>query len=194
MYKQDADLSELMAKIRVLKNQTEELSRDRDDLNWTLGVILKFDNFPVKDFCPDKKCQPCPKGWILHQKKCYLFYNEALNWKTWNKSREHCKRTEADLVVIDNLQEQEFISEHIEFYYDIFHGYWIGLNERDDSWFWVDGRNDTLGYWMKDSGLVLGSVALMMPQRNLTESWVKAHPGFMSKFICENDKVLMRPN
>ena len=68
MYKQDADLSNLMANIRVLqnqteqltannrvlKNQTEELSRDRDDLNQTLGVIMTFDNFPVKDLCPDK--------------------------------------------------------------------------------------------------------------------------------------------
>ena len=38
----------------VLENKTEELRRDRDNLNWTLGVILDFNTFPVNEHCPDK--------------------------------------------------------------------------------------------------------------------------------------------
>ncbi|KAM4581426.1 regenerating islet-derived protein 4-like isoform 2-T2 [Odontesthes bonariensis] len=178
-----------------LRNITEELSRERDDHNRTLGVILKFDNFPVKDFCPDKKCQPCQKGWILHQEKCYLFYKDD-HLKTWEGSRKHCIDINSDLVVIDNLQEQEFISEHIESYYDENHGYHIGLrnqtNQQGDNWVWVDGRADTLGYWMNQPFGGSGPFALMIPNRNLTESWDTTDNEFKNRFICEHDKVFIR--
>lgn len=39
---------------------------------------------------------------------------------------------------------QEFINNHTKYYYDKYHGYWIGLNETNKNWLWVDGRNDTL--------------------------------------------------
>lgn len=112
MKKQQGDISNLSTKNKrltedrkTMQNQNKELSRERDDLNRTLGFIMKFDNFPVKDFCPDKKCQPCLKGWITFQEKCYLFYNED-SWKTWKDSREFCLGKHSDLVVIDDLQEQ----------------------------------------------------------------------------------------
>lgn len=54
MYVQDTNLGELKLKVKTLEIQTEELSRERDDLSWTLEVILSFDNFPVKEICPDK--------------------------------------------------------------------------------------------------------------------------------------------
>lgn len=41
----------------ILKRNVEKLSRVVDNVNWTLGVILKFDNFPVNQYCPNKsKC------------------------------------------------------------------------------------------------------------------------------------------
>ncbi|XP_072249494.1 C-type lectin domain family 12 member B-like [Leuresthes tenuis] len=101
-----ADSERLIVEKRILENRTEELSKDRDYHNRMLEVILKFDNFPVKDFCPDKKCQPCRKGWVQHQNKCYLFYNEDMPWKTWKDSRKSCKDIQSDLVVIDTFQEQ----------------------------------------------------------------------------------------
>ena len=38
----------------ALKKQTEDLTRDRDQLSWTIGVILEYDKFPVKELCPQK--------------------------------------------------------------------------------------------------------------------------------------------
>lgn len=52
------------------------------------------------------ECQPCRSGWILFKNKCYLFYNKDPPWKTWGQSREYCKHTAADLVVVDDLEEQ----------------------------------------------------------------------------------------
>uniref|UniRef100_A0A3Q2ZJR3 C-type lectin domain-containing protein n=1 Tax=Kryptolebias marmoratus TaxID=37003 RepID=A0A3Q2ZJR3_KRYMA len=54
---------------------------------------------------PAVECQPCRPSWILFQKKCYLFYEDT-PWKTWSQSQQFCQNKFADLVVIDNLQEQ----------------------------------------------------------------------------------------
>ncbi|KAG8009846.1 hypothetical protein GBF38_013898 [Nibea albiflora] len=144
---QEANLSNLTAENQqlitsrnILQTKTDELSRINDRFNWTLSTILTFDNFPVNEYCPEKKCQPCRKNWILFQEKCYLIYLKDSPWLTWADSRKYCQRSSADLVVIDSLQEQEFISNHSQSYYDAFHGYWMGLYE----WRWIDGRNDTL--------------------------------------------------
>lgn len=37
-----------------LERQTEELTRKRDQLNWTMGIILEFNYFPVYSYCPHK--------------------------------------------------------------------------------------------------------------------------------------------
>jgi len=35
---------------------------------------------------------------------------------------------------------QEFINQHTEPYYDNYHGYWIGLSEKQgDTWVWTNG-------------------------------------------------------
>ena len=51
----EMEIHQLMMKKQILENETEVLTRDRDDLNRTLGVIMTFQNFPVSKFCPDKR-------------------------------------------------------------------------------------------------------------------------------------------
>ncbi|MEQ2286111.1 hypothetical protein AMECASPLE_038775 [Ameca splendens] len=90
------------------------------------------------------ECQLCPKDWIVLQEKCYLFYNKSVPWRTWEESREYCLNLDSDLVVIDTLHEQEFICNHTKFYYDKWHGYWMGLQQINNNWIWLDGHNDSL--------------------------------------------------
>ncbi|XP_041844290.1 C-type lectin domain family 4 member F-like isoform X2 [Melanotaenia boesemani] len=180
---------QLMMEKRRLQNQTEQLSRDRDDLNWTLGVILTFNNFPVNEFCPNKTCQSCRTGWIQYQKKCYLFYEDS-PWKTWSDSRQYCKNKNADLVVIDDLQEQKFIGQNTKYYYDKFHGYWMGLQNNGTTWVWIDGHKDTLQYWRTLNEKLYG---LTIPGTNISQSWDSGNIEFLNKFICEDD-VLIRSN
>lgn len=52
------------------------------------------------------ECQPCRSDWIPFKNKCYLFYNKDAPWKTWEQSRGYCKGKDADLVVVDDLEEQ----------------------------------------------------------------------------------------
>uniref|UniRef100_A0A3P8TYP4 C-type lectin domain-containing protein n=1 Tax=Amphiprion percula TaxID=161767 RepID=A0A3P8TYP4_AMPPE len=190
MTEQKANLSELMEGMRILENKTAKLRRDRGDLNYTLGVILNFSSFPVTEYCPDKKCQPCRPNWIRFQEKCYLFYEEEHPWKTWEESRRYCQNETADLVVIDGLQEQEFIKNHTKFYFDRCHGYWFGLYEKDKTWVWIDGRNDNLRFWTNETLGSSGPCALMIPRSNPTQSWDPADCVFLNKFICEREALI----
>lgn len=178
----------------LLKRQVKELSKVADTFNMTLKVILNFDSFPVNKYCPDGKCQPCPTGWNMFQGNCYLFYEERPPWKSWADSRKYCKEQTADLVVIDSLQEQEFISNHTKFYFDKFHGYWLGLRKNnDENWVWVDGQNDTLMYWItQDNGMQDQDAryGLMIPERPPTASWERADILYQNKFICENEALI----
>ncbi|XP_037836474.1 asialoglycoprotein receptor 2 isoform X6 [Kryptolebias marmoratus] len=138
---------EKTAENNELMNEAQKLTEERDNLTWTMEVILTFDSFPVKDFCPNKKCQLhqlCQDQWILFQGKCYFFYNET-HWRTWEQSRQFCQYKSADMVVVDNLQEQEFLGNRTKFYHDKWHGFWLGLQRINNTWVWVDGHEDTLG-------------------------------------------------
>ncbi|XP_058504781.1 C-type lectin domain family 17, member A-like isoform X2 [Solea solea] len=184
---------QLMMERNILENQTEKLLRDRDNLNWTLGIILKHDTFPVNEFCPDKQCRPCQDQWIHFQEKCYWFDERAPRWKTWNQSQTFCKDRCADLVVIDSQQEQEFIGLHTKEYYSKNHGYWMGLRKNaEGKWLWVDGRNVTLGYWSEDSGTDSSEPCVsFIPTANITANWRTRQCLMENKFICETD-VLTR--
>uniref|UniRef100_A0A3Q2R0Y1 Dromaiocalcin-1-like n=1 Tax=Fundulus heteroclitus TaxID=8078 RepID=A0A3Q2R0Y1_FUNHE len=178
----------MMSKMQICGNQTEVLPRD--DLAWMLEVILKFDNFPVSEYFVGKKCHPCQKGWIEFHTKCYLFL-EGLIYKTWEQSQQYCKNKAADLVTVDNLQEQEFLSNHSTYYYDDHHGYWLGLRKVNNIWQWPDGRNDTLGYWMDQPFGGSGPYVLLMPGRPPTKSWDTSDAAFHNRLICEQEALII---
>ncbi|XP_047455190.1 C-type lectin domain family 4 member G-like [Mugil cephalus] len=187
-----AENKQLMSRIRDLVNTTEELMRDRDDLNYTLRAILKYDSFPVSAFCSGpmvSDCNPCQSGWLLFQDKCYLFYNQDAPWKTWQQSRMICREKFADLVIIDSPGEQRFISDHTEYYYDKYLGYWIGLKESNNTWVWVDGRNVSLEYWA--AGEEAGDqCAQLIHDKPLTENWNKNNCIMQNRFVCETETLI----
>uniref|UniRef100_A0A3B3BP85 C-type lectin domain-containing protein n=1 Tax=Oryzias melastigma TaxID=30732 RepID=A0A3B3BP85_ORYME len=82
-------------------------------------------------------CQMCPKDWIQFNESCYFFYNSNSPWKTWYESRQFCQSKNSDLVVISSQEEQTFIKSTIEFYFDTWHGYWIGLRRINNNWIWL---------------------------------------------------------
>ncbi|XP_008279332.1 C-type lectin domain family 4 member A-like isoform X2 [Stegastes partitus] len=180
---------QLEAEKLALQRRAEELVRERDRLNWTMGVILEHENFPVTTHCPQRVCGPCLKDWVLFQSSCYLF---VYQWRGWQGSRDHCKGKNADLVVIESQEEQEFISNRTEGYYEESRGYWIGLKLEDttDTWTWVDGSNSTVTYWMPQSDTP-GLCALSLKRVNPLETWHKASCSIRNRCICET-KALIR--
>ncbi|XP_045899616.1 C-type lectin domain family 4 member M-like isoform X1 [Micropterus dolomieu] len=177
-----------------LEKQTAELTREKDGLNWTIGVILEYKNFPVNTHCPQKVCKPCLDGWVLFQSNCYLFsksnyYPESMGWQG---SRDQCKQKMADLVVIESQEEQEFINNHTK---DYKHGYWIGLSYRNtmDTWMWVDGSNFTLMYWVTQQPGNQGYCALTPPSADPLANWHKVNCNLRNRWICET-RALIKPD
>ncbi|XP_053533518.1 C-type lectin domain family 4 member M [Ictalurus punctatus] len=81
----------------------------------------------------------CPSGWTRFLSSCYRvspFKN------TWEESRHECRRTGADLVIINSREEQQFVS-------GLGLNVWIGLTDREQEgeWKWVDNTPLESGYW-----------------------------------------------
>ncbi|KAI7793197.1 putative C-type lectin domain family 4 member K-like [Triplophysa rosa] len=79
--------------------------------------------------------------WITHNHSSYYISSE---WKTWSESRRDCRERGADLAIINNREEQTFLTQVTSA-----NIVWIGLMNSDEEglWKWVDGTNMTFGFW-----------------------------------------------
>ncbi|XP_044155967.1 killer cell lectin-like receptor subfamily B member 1C [Bufo gargarizans] len=82
-------------------------------------------------------CLLCPNGWILHGDDCY-YYSDVPD-RTWDQSRDQCEMMGADLLVIKNQEQKEFIQRDLRQRGE--KTYWIGLYHDGDGWRWVDGEH-----------------------------------------------------
>ncbi|XP_067290307.1 C-type lectin domain family 4 member A-like [Pseudorasbora parva] len=75
--------------------------------------------------------------WKCYQSSLYIISTEE---KSWTESRQDCTARGADLIIINNKEEQDFVK-------NISDGtsVWIGLTDRDveGRWKWVDGSSLT---------------------------------------------------
>ncbi|XP_038202362.1 CD209 antigen-like protein E [Arvicola amphibius] len=81
----------------------------------------------------DSLCLPCPWDWKFFHGKCYFF---SKSQRTWNDSATACQEVEAQLVIIDNDEEQTFLSVISENEVSV----WLGLSyvKEEGIWKWVD--------------------------------------------------------
>uniref|UniRef100_A0A3B5M6L5 C-type lectin domain-containing protein n=1 Tax=Xiphophorus couchianus TaxID=32473 RepID=A0A3B5M6L5_9TELE len=73
------------------------------------------------------------KGWLYFRDS---FYYISSTKKTWDESRKYCLREDADLLIINSREEQNFITQLSRDKLT-----WIGLRELSgtERWIWVDG-------------------------------------------------------
>ncbi|XP_044231950.1 CD209 antigen-like protein B [Thunnus albacares] len=102
-------------------------------------------------------CGKCLPGWVLLNTSCYFFsYSESGTVKKdWKDSRADCISRGADLVVIDNQEEQTFVSNSIDSMRsgtDMWeNGFWIGLTDTgtEGIWVWINNVTEVeQRYWM----------------------------------------------
>ncbi|CAI5696699.1 unnamed protein product [Oreochromis niloticus] len=102
-------------------------------------------------------CGGCLPGWALFNSSCYFFsYTESSTVKkNWHQSREDCGSRGSDLVVIDDQEEQKFVSSKIQNMKTSDqwwqNGFWIGITdiETEDRWVWINNVTEVeQRYWM----------------------------------------------
>uniref|UniRef100_A0A665TLM7 Asialoglycoprotein receptor-like 1 n=1 Tax=Echeneis naucrates TaxID=173247 RepID=A0A665TLM7_ECHNA len=94
----------------------------------------------VSNSCAETLCR---EGWVSFQSKCYLMSTSTV---TWSKAESLCQSVRGHLLVLNSVEELDFISNVAEARYS----YWIGLVEHEEGhWTWVDGTdfNTTPTYW-----------------------------------------------
>ncbi|KAK0153751.1 C-type lectin domain family 4 member E [Merluccius polli] len=82
-----------------------------------------------------------PDGWLHFNHS--LYFISTITEKNWAASRDDCLERDADLIVINSREEQEFVG-------GLEGNYWIGLSDGDTegTWKWVDGTNMTSSFWI----------------------------------------------
>ncbi|XP_050977568.1 C-type lectin domain family 4 member K-like [Labeo rohita] len=115
-----SERDQLILKSTNLTNERNQLKQENNDLQRRLGKV---------------------DGWIYHQCSYYYISNET---KNWYDNRRYCTERGADLIIINNLEEQEFV-RNISGYVDV----WIGLTNSnlEGRWKWVDNSTLTSGFW-----------------------------------------------
>ncbi|XP_037830738.1 asialoglycoprotein receptor 1-like isoform X2 [Kryptolebias marmoratus] len=130
--------------------------------------------------------QRCPLGWRQINSKCYFLSTES---KRWNDGRKQCQSQGADLVVIDNEQEQNAIYRMDGSQYLFF---WIGLRRKDGAFKWVDGSELKTTFWQNgqpdNGGLNSKEDCVEMGDENQPlASWNDVPCEQMRRWLCEKD-------
>ncbi|KAF5897166.1 antigen like protein, partial [Clarias magur] len=122
----------LWIKYNILKTECNQLQTSYNNLTIERDQLQRERDEYLRKFCDQGKC-------FAFNSSLYFMSNEK---KKWTESREDCRKRGADLVIINNKEEQSFIADKLQ-------GgrAWIGLSDRDTEgeWKWVDGTLQTSG-------------------------------------------------
>nr|XP_020446664.1 CD209 antigen-like protein E isoform X2 [Monopterus albus] len=168
------DLERALQNHTLLKMQVEQHETLNDGYQRQIETLrTEKKNLQSNISAFEGSCGKCLSGWILHNSSCYFFsYVESSTVrKNWPDSRADCISHGADLVVIDNPEEQAFVSVTVtNVQGDITwqNGAWVGLTdiETEGTWvwitnvteveqrYWVDGEPNNHGIEGEDCGIV----------------------------------------
>ncbi|XP_053218220.1 asialoglycoprotein receptor 1-like [Podarcis raffonei] len=137
------------AKMKDLEGKVKELAEKAEAAKTQLLTRLKdmqksfrLMYCELEDFKNNRTEECCPKGWDFFRKSCYW---ESGKRKSWEEAKVNCEVQNAHLVIIDSIEEQQFVAVRVHPQY-----MWIGLTYTGGSWKWVDGRPYTFrqGDWV----------------------------------------------
>ncbi|KAK6477324.1 C-type lectin domain family 2 member L-like [Huso huso] len=114
------------------------LTATENELKNERRIAGQYRNDLRRVFCVDpntgkqeEQCTVCPDGWVKGSGVCYFISKES---NSWTVSQDRCAKAGAQLVVIQDRKELQFL------YNNLNSGiYWIGLRRVGSEWHWVDG-------------------------------------------------------
>ncbi|XP_051765532.1 CD209 antigen-like protein E [Ctenopharyngodon idella] len=135
-----------------IHTKSTSLTEERDQLLTKISSLTEErDQLQIIAFKTEKdllsknddliKCLHEKDGRIYNQSSFYYISSEK---KSWTESRKYCTERGADLIIINNKEEQDFVkkmSDGVKV--------WIGLTDSDveDTWKWVDDTYLTSNFW-----------------------------------------------
>ncbi|CAI5655366.1 unnamed protein product [Oreochromis niloticus] len=124
----------LKANLSTTRNKLTSMTEERD---------LLQANLAEKTNELERLQETCLTGWTIFSGSCYF---PSVRSGTWGEARQDCRGKGADLVVIKNSEEQNFLATIIN------DNTWIGLTDHgtEGLWKWVDGTPLTLANWAKN--------------------------------------------
>ncbi|XP_075759110.1 CD209 antigen-like protein C isoform X2 [Pelodiscus sinensis] len=168
------------------KSKTEHAEgRFSQLLKWALDTKICAPAAPASNTSEPRNvsCSFCPYQWISNNRSCYFFSQTA---QSWNQSRKECQKEQADLVVIVDREEQDFLAKKQNWV-----EYWIGLTDakQEALWTWVDGTtlNPMESFWdspQPDNYLNNEDCASLTSKQNL-HNWNDAPCNKRYFYICE---------
>ncbi|XP_036948686.1 CD209 antigen-like protein E isoform X2 [Acanthopagrus latus] len=172
-----------------LKNSYETLSKNHSKLQDQVKKLkdeIKVNNSQLQDELQKLKDKIeekwCPDGWTRCGCSCYFRSNEI---KSWDQSRTDCRNKGADLVVINNRDENKFVSGLNNMYEE----FWIGLKtewsseRRSYEWKWVDGSPLTETFWA--AGQPAATWGWYAAYSNQQGRWTQSQNYHKKYWICE---------
>ncbi|XP_071941053.1 uncharacterized protein [Antedon mediterranea] len=143
-------------RLRIYKNRTNAPGTHRfvgvADLLW----FSTFDNINVLSFTnlfqfkysdrPDIGGELCRSGYTPYMKTCYQVFNSTL--KTWDAAKTACEEDFAQLVMIDDAFEQQFLRDLVPVLSP--YKYWIGIKDvgGNNVFKWTDGSSASYTKWL----------------------------------------------
>ncbi|KAJ8007544.1 hypothetical protein DPEC_G00095150 [Dallia pectoralis] len=183
----------------LLGNVTAMLSRER--LNYQKNLT------EVNQLLANVTAKQCAIGWESYNGSCYNLYEDKL---TWEQSQYACIHEGGHLVIIESLQEQEFIRMKVGNTNvgntNMGNNYWIGMTdmETEGVWVWMDNTtlNDSIKFWDLNNGTDADKYpepnnwegkehCAQMGRRcsNQTSCWLDLDCKTPSKRICESRSI-----
>jgi len=143
-------------------------------------------NCPAASACTEKT--GCTLAYRL-SKSAYLICGDMA--KTWEDARDYCKSLGADLVVIDDEEENEFLAGKGG------GNFWLGLTDADteDQWEWVDGRSAASPNWAENQpddyqeNEDCAHMYILPDRPDLMGQWNDGNCETALPFICEDDFI-----
>ncbi|XP_030266588.1 C-type lectin domain family 4 member M-like isoform X2 [Sparus aurata] len=161
--------SKLQEVVKKLKDEIKDITVNNSQLQAELQKL--------KDKIEGMRC---PDGWTRFGCSCYFRSNEK---RTWSQSRTDCQNKGADLVVINNKDENKFVSELNNMYGE----FWIGLKTESTGssyeWKWVDGS--PLRETFSAAGLPAATWGRYAAFSNQQGQWRQSYDDFTKYYICE---------
>ncbi|XP_073730772.1 C-type lectin domain family 4 member M-like [Misgurnus anguillicaudatus] len=148
---------------RVLKSEIQGMPRKK------MEMIYENVGDRTKTNINTNRQLPLQDGWTYYQSSFYFISTEK---KSWTDSRRYCRERGADLIIINNKEEQGFIKQ-ITCENQLWH--WIGLTDIDveGRWKWVDGSTLNTGFWRSRE-----------PNGGRDENCVETHSSGWNDFYC----------